>query len=110
MDPSVSSPSSQVRTFPDTDRSRYEIWAGDDLAGYVLYRLMGPRIKFVHTEVEPAFEGRGLGGILARAALDWARSERLEVLPVCPYIAEWIAKHREYEDLVPASRRADYGL
>ena len=70
------------------------------LAGFAFYRLRPGRIVFVHTEIDDAYAGRGLGGQLARAALDAARARGLTVRPDCPFIKGWIAKHPEYADLV----------
>jgi predicted GNAT family acetyltransferase len=64
------------------------------------YRLDGGTIRFVHTQVEPAFEGRGLGSRLAKAALDEVRSRGLKAVPQCPFIAGYIARHPEYQALV----------
>src|SRR5690349_2187941 len=41
--------------------SRYEISYDEKLAGIATYRLSGNRIVFIHTEIDPAFEGHGLG-------------------------------------------------
>ncbi|QEU90173.1 GNAT family N-acetyltransferase [Streptomyces kanamyceticus] len=53
------------------------------LAGFTEYHRYGTEIVFIHTEIDPRFEGRGLGGVLARAALDAAREQGLAVLPFC---------------------------
>src|SRR5690606_17493780 len=53
-----------------------------------------------HTVVETAAEGRGVGSALARTALDAARAEGLRVVPQCPFIAAYIARHPDYADLV----------
>jgi predicted GNAT family acetyltransferase len=90
--------------------SRYEIHVGGARAGLALYRLHGQRISLTHTEVSDEFQGMGLAGRLARAALDDARSRGLEVLPYCPYIRSWIARHPDYVDLVPEDSRAEFGL
>ena len=80
---------------------RYEVWAGGELAGYAQYVLSRGRIAFVHTEVDESYEGLGLGGRLARAALDDARARGLIVMPFCPFIAGYIERHNEeYGDLV----------
>jgi predicted GNAT family acetyltransferase len=92
------------------DKSRFEVYLGDELAGFAEYRRNGDSVSFTHTEVAEQFEGKGLAGRLARAALDDARTEGLAVLPNCPYIASWIAKHPEYVDLVPESQRARFDL
>ncbi len=92
--------------------SRYELRVGQDLAGYLAYKLRehGTVISLVHTEIEPAFQRAHLATRLARFSLDDARERGLAVLPFCPYITSWIKKHPEYADLVPADRRAEFGL
>jgi predicted GNAT family acetyltransferase len=92
--------------------SRYELHVGTELAGFVTYQLgdHDTVISFLHTEVEPAFQGAHLATHLARFSLDDARKRGLAVLPFCPYIGSWIKKHPEYADLVPQDRRADFGL
>jgi len=82
------------------DQRRYEITADGEVAGHAEYILTGDMITFTHTEIDPAFEGRGLAGALTRAALDDVRSRGLSVLPLCPYVKGWIQRHREYADLV----------
>ena len=80
---------------------RYEVWVDDELAGYTQYALLRGRIAFLHTEVYESFEGMGLGGRLARAALDDARTKELVVVSYCPFIAGYIQRHfDEYGDLV----------
>lgn len=92
--------------------SRYELHVGSELAGIVTYQLRqhDTVISLLHTEVEPAFQGAHLATRLARYSLDDARGRGLAVLPFCPYITSWIKKHPDYADLVPAGRRADFGL
>ncbi len=92
------------------EKSRFEIHEDGALAGFAEYHRSGDEIAFIHTEVDPAFEGRGFASQLARAALDASREQKLAVLPYCPYIRAWIKKHPEYTDLVPTSHRARFGL
>jgi uncharacterized protein len=80
---------------------RYEVWADGELAGYTQYILRPGRIAFVHTRVYEPYEGMGLGGRLAREALDDARPRGLVVTPFCPFIAGYIERHLDqYRDLV----------
>lgn len=79
---------------------RWEIRAGDRLAGFTEYTVKGDRYLFVHTEIDDDFGGQGLGSILARGALDEMRSMGRSLVPVCPFIDGWIRRHPEYDDLV----------
>ncbi|BFV60137.1 GNAT family N-acetyltransferase [Kitasatospora sp. CMC57] len=96
-----------------TDRpesSRFEITEDGELAGFAEYFRHENEIAFIHTEIAPAFAGRGLAGVLARAALDAAREQGAEVLPYCPFIRAWLTKHPDYVDLVPEAQRVRFGL
>jgi len=83
------------------EQARFEAHEGDSRAGFVEYiRTEAGLIVYTHTEVDPAFEGQGVGTALARYVLDYARSNKLAVLPLCPFIAKYIHRHQEYADLV----------
>ena len=58
------------------------------------------RLLFTHTEVEPGREGKGLAGNLVRQALDDARTNERQVVPLCSYVRSWIDRHPAYGDLV----------
>lgn len=90
--------STDVRDAPD--EQRYEITVDGTLAGFAVYRLDGDRTVFVHTEISPDFGGRGLGNTLAAGALDDVRSRGRRAVPICPFIAAFIGRHPEYQDLV----------
>ncbi len=91
----------QVQVEDNPAERRYEVKVGDKVAGFAAYRLRGSdRIVFTHTEVDDAYAGQGLGGILAKAALEDVRDRGLGVVPLCPYIKAYIARHEEYASLV----------
>ena len=95
----------------NADGRRYELTIDGEVAGYVEDHDHGRRRSMLHTVVEPAYEGQGLGSQLARAVLDDARQRGLDVLPHCPFIRSFIARHRdEYVDLVPDGDRAAFDL
>ena len=64
------------------------------------YRLKPGVITFIHTEVPKELGGRGIGGQLAKGALDQVRERGLKVVPICPFIKAYIKKHPEYQDLL----------
>jgi predicted GNAT family acetyltransferase len=84
----------EVRDNPD--ESRYELLLDGELAGVADYRDRAGRRIFVHTVVDPAFSGRGLGNRLARGALDDALEHGLPIVPRCPFIRSWLERHPEY--------------
>ncbi|MEQ3553420.1 GNAT family N-acetyltransferase [Pseudonocardia nematodicida] len=79
--------------------NRFEAHDGDTLAGFAAYVRTSELVAFVHTEVDPAFEGRGVGSALARAGVESVQAEGLRVLAVCPFIAGWLARHPELAHL-----------
>ena len=84
------------------ERSRFEIHVDGQLAGFTEYREHPGVVDFVHTEIDDAYEGQGLGGQLARGALDQVRTSGRQVIATCPFIKGWIAKHEDYQDLLAA--------
>jgi predicted GNAT family acetyltransferase len=99
-----------VEVTNNPEEHRYEVRADGVLAGYTIYRERPGLIVFVHTEIDPRFEGRGLASRLIGAALDDSRAKGLTVLPFCPFVNGYIARHREYVELVPDAFRARFGL
>ena len=92
------------------DQRQYEILADGRVVGTLTYRLRDGLVSFQHTEVENAYAGRGFASSLVRSALDETRKMGRLVLPYCPYVREWIAKHPDYIDLVPADKRPEFGF
>jgi predicted GNAT family acetyltransferase len=82
------------------EASRYEVHVDGERAGFAQYKRRRDQINFTHAEIDPAFEGRGIGSRLAKYALDDARSRNLRVVPNCPFIAAYIRSHPEYATLV----------
>src|SRR4029077_1691275 len=80
---------------------RYELMLDGGHAGELIYRDRGGNVvAFLHTEVDPTLERRGLGTALVTGALDDARQRGLHVVPLCPFVAAFVRRHPEYADLV----------
>lgn len=79
---------------------RYEAREDGEVAGFIDYLVKHGRIALVHTEVLPAYQGRGISQALARFALDDARRRGLRVIASCPYIRAWVERHPETHDIV----------
>ncbi|MEO6527339.1 MAG: GNAT family N-acetyltransferase [Gemmatimonadaceae bacterium] len=64
------------------------------------YAYRGADLDLIHTEVPDSEEGQGYGSALAKAALEYAQSERVTVVPSCPFVRRYIESHPEYAGLV----------
>ena len=93
-------PDSVISVVDVAGRYRFEARIDGEVAGVAQYLRRGSRVIFTHTEVDPVFEGRGVGSALAKGALDAVRAAGGTVEPRCPFIAAYIRRHREYADLV----------
>jgi uncharacterized protein len=87
----------------DAEHHRYVIRHDGEVAGFVEYRMAAPdRIVLTHTEIDERFEGHGLGSTLATRVLDDIRVQGWQVVPRCPFMAEYIRRHPQYADLTLA--------
>jgi predicted GNAT family acetyltransferase len=67
------------------------------------YVRRGDVLDLTHTSVPQDAEGRGVGTLLARAALEHAKAQGLKVIPSCPFVHAYVRKHPEYAALVVSS-------
>ena len=86
---------SEVTVRNDDGASRYVVLLGDELAGYAEYELGDGSITFVHTVVDNAYEGQGLGSKLAKGALTDAKDRGLRIESRCSFISGYLERHPE---------------
>jgi len=84
----------------NADELRYEIDEAGEVRGFIQYRRGDGVLTLVHTDVEPKWEGHGVGSALVQGALEDIRARGLKVRPLCPFVAAYIERHPEYGDLV----------
>jgi len=82
----------------NTARHRFEL-ALDGAVAFSNYKRDGNVVTILHTEVPAALNGRGIGSALVRGELALARAQGWKVVPVCPFVKAYMAKHPEYADL-----------
>jgi predicted GNAT family acetyltransferase len=100
-----------LTTREDVEARRYEIVVDGTVAGFIDYHDRKATRTLIHTEMDPAYEGQGLGSTLIRFALDDALAKGLSVLPVCPFVRSYIERHSDdYLELVPADQRERFNL
>ncbi len=80
----------------DEARKRFEITVDGHVAYEVFERFPGG-IAYLHTIVPPELEGRGVGSVLVKHILDYARDNHLKVRPDCPFVKAYIDRHPEYQ-------------
>jgi predicted GNAT family acetyltransferase len=97
----------QTNTIPpvihDASERRFEIRIGTGPTAFLSYTFGDDLVIFEHTEVPAELRGQGLAAHLARAALNEARQRHWRIIPRCEYVAGFIARHREFADLIAPS-------
>jgi predicted GNAT family acetyltransferase len=83
---------------------RFEAHLGTEIAR-ADYRLEGPVMQLVHTEVPPRFRGRGIAGKVVAAALAYARERKLTVMPLCSYARAYMRRHPDAAALLAPGAR-----
>lgn len=83
----------------NTALHRFEIEV-DGVVAFSVYRRTPGVITFIHTEVPDALAGKGVGSKLAKGALELVRARGEKVIAECPFIAAYIQKHPEVQDLL----------
>ena len=89
-----------LRIVDNPASNRFEAVLDGSVVGISQYTLANDVVTFLHTEVDPSVEGRGVGSKLAAGVLDDARRRGLRVVARCPFIAAYIKRHGEYADLL----------
>ena len=96
-----------LKVIDNAERRRFEVRDGRRVLGWSSYDETAELIVFNHTEVNPRWEGRGIGSLLVRTTLDHVRAQRMQVLPLCAFVRAWIDRHPEYADLLYHATPAD---
>jgi uncharacterized protein len=95
-----SGPGGELEIVDNAAERRYEARLRGELAGWVDYGRVGARLVALHTEVLPAFEGRGIASALVRRVLADARASGTTITPRCPFFVRHFDRHPEDADLI----------
>jgi uncharacterized protein len=99
-----------VREGEQDAAQRLPLMSAGRVVAFVEYYRFGRVVIVTHTEVDPAFEGRGHGSEMARQALAHFRSRDWQVVPVCGFFAEQIRRQPAYLELITPECRRIFGL
>ena len=80
-------------------KHRFETGIGSKTA-FLNYMLRENVITFTHTEVPASLNGRGIGTALVKAGVAYAIEQGLRVIPQCPFVADFISAHPQYQSIV----------
>jgi hypothetical protein len=89
----------QLNVIHNMEKNRFELHLNSQTAE-LNYRLNGDTIIFTHTGVPPALEGHGIGSLLVKTGLEYARNNNLKVQALCWFVDGYIQRHVEYQSLV----------
>jgi hypothetical protein len=90
-------PSIEIRHLPESCRFEATV---EGLRCELDYRLSPGRMHITHTGVPRPLEGRGIAAALVRHGLNWARHQGLQVDPICSYVAVYLRRHPDWQDLL----------
>jgi uncharacterized protein len=80
--------------------TEFAIIVDGQIVGIAAFEDRGNRRVFVHTEVDDGFQGHGLATILVGEAIKSAKADGLRVVAVCPMVAAFLHRHKEFDDIV----------
>ena len=95
----MKTPSVEIMVRHNAAENRFEAEADGQLS-VADYELRGTEMIMAHTFVPPELRGRGIAAKLVRSALEYARTERLKVVPACSYVKMYFKRHPEFRPLL----------
>jgi predicted GNAT family acetyltransferase len=85
----------------DKDHGGFFLTEGEEQIGEMIISISGERLTVYHTEVAKKAEGKGYAKKLLNAMAEYARSNQLKVIPLCPYVHAQFKRHpEEYADIL----------
>jgi predicted GNAT family acetyltransferase len=100
----------EVSVVDNPQAGRFELYVDGEVAGFLAYERTGGVVTFTDLTTDLRRAGQGLGLVLVRQALDAVSAEGLLVLPVCPFVRDFIGRHPVYLDLVAPDQRQRFRL
>ena len=89
----------ELHVIHNAEKKRFEIQV-DSYTAVLAYLLNGNIIVFTHTGVPPELEGRGIGSLLVKTGMQYAKEHNLKVNSLCWFVSGYIERHPEFQDLL----------
>jgi uncharacterized protein len=87
------------------NEKRFELNVGGNIAA-LYYSTFEDKLYLNHTEVPEALQGQGIAGKLVEGALEYAKTNNLPIVPMCPYANKYIQRNPQYQKLLHESERS----
>jgi hypothetical protein len=88
----------------EVDVERFELVRDGEVVAWMKYKHLKPnRYVLLHTEVDPAQRGHGVGRVVVEVVLDEVRARRGTVTAICPFVADYLASTEQYKDLIDST-------
>ena len=81
------------------DKKRFEV-AVNDKTAFIDHIKTKDKIYLTHTEVPTSLEGNGMGTTMVEQVLQEIEKQRLDLIPLCPFVAGFIQKNPSYKNLL----------
>lgn len=81
------------------DRKQFELVVSGHTAR-IEYMIMANKIFLTHTEVPAALEGKGIGSIIVKLALEEIERRGLKLIPLCPFVGKYVTRHPEWKRIL----------
>jgi predicted GNAT family acetyltransferase/uncharacterized Fe-S cluster protein YjdI len=91
----------EIKQINNEKNGVFEICYQGKKAGLMTYIWSGSN-KFIinHTEVDPAYEGKGFAKQLVLAGVAYARESSKKIIPLCPYAKAIFQKRTDLQDVM----------
>ena len=93
-------PASDALIALNPDRQRFELVVDGKTSLVEFTKPDAHTLALTHTEVDPALEGQGVGSELVKQVLDYADKHNQKIVPVCPFVDDYIKRHPDWQRVV----------
>jgi uncharacterized protein len=91
----------EVKIEQTHNRGEFYIEESGERLGRMIFSRPNPRRMIIeHTEVSPKLQGKGAGLQLVRAGVEFARQNKLKIIPRCPFAKSIFDKKTEFQDVL----------
>jgi predicted GNAT family acetyltransferase len=91
---------SEIRHERSGHRGAFYLERDGERLAEMTYSVAGSRVIIDHTHVDDRLRGTGTGGRLVAAAVEWARKEKAQLMPLCPFARSVFDKTPAYGDVL----------